>query len=326
MMTYLVTGGAGFIGSSIAQALLQAGERVRIIDDFSTGRWENIDSLPGRVELIEGSILDPALVDQAMSGVEVVFHQAAVPSVAFSVNHPVQSLRVGVEGTVVLLESARCKGVRRFIFAGSSSVYGNTPVLPKLETMSPLPLSPYAVSKLTCEHLLMVFSGLYGLETVTLRYFNVFGPRQNPAGEYAAVIARFITAILEGKRPIIYGDGEQTRDFCFIENVVDANLLAASTSRKLSGEVVNIACGQRVSLNDLVVMLQEEATACGWLSCLLSPEYQPPRAGDVRDSLADLRTARELIGYTPRVYLREGLRMNLEAFHALRENASAPTR
>jgi nucleoside-diphosphate-sugar epimerase len=311
MALFLVTGGAGFIGSSIAEALLAKGERVRILDDFSTGRRSNIEALKGDFELIEGSVVDPAVVTRAMQGVEVVFHQAAIPSVVRSVENPQASMLANVMGTTVVLDAARHAKVRRVIFAASSSAYGNTPTLPKVETMATVPLSPYAVSKLTGEHLVQVFSSLYGIETLSLRYFNVFGPRQDPTSQYAAVIPNFITAALKKTRPTVYGDGEQTRDFCFIENTVSANLLAASTSNKLSGEVVNIACGERISLNQLLAHLGDEA------GFTLSANYAPNRNGDVRDSLASIARARHLIGYEPRVNVREGLKRTFNAFKAM---------
>lgn len=311
MALYLVTGGAGFIGSSIAEALLAAGDSVRILDDFSSGRRENLRNLPGRHELVEGTIVDPATVAGAMRGVEVVFHEAAIPSVVRSVENPQATMLAGVQGTTVVLDAARRAGVKRVVFAASSSAYGDTPTLPKIETMTPQPLSPYAVSKLTCEHLMRVFAGLYGLETLSLRYFNIFGPRQDPKSEYAAVIPKFITAALRKERPVVFGDGEQTRDFCFIDNAVRANLQAATTPHKLRGEVVNIACGERTSLNQLLKYIGELTGA------RLDPEYRPTRPGDVRDSLADVTAARELIGYQPGVDVREGLKRTLEAFRRL---------
>jgi len=308
MGVHLVTGGAGFIGSSLAEVLLAQGERVRILDDFSTGRRQNVESLRGQVEVVEGSIVDPAVVERAMKGVEVVFHEAAIPSVARSVENPQRSLAVGVQGTTVVLDMARHAGVRRLVFAASSSAYGATPVLPKVETMATAPLSPYAVSKLACEHLVRVFSGLYGFETVSLRYFNVFGPRQDPASEYAAVIPRFITSAIKKQRPVVFGDGEQTRDFCFIDNTVAANVLAATTSNKLRGEVVNIACGERTSLNQLLKWVGEEA------GHEVKAEYREGRKGDVRDSLADIAAAQKLLGYEPKVTARDGLRRTFAAF------------
>ncbi len=311
MALHLVTGGAGFIGSSIAEALLAAGERVRILDDLSTGRRSNLEALTGNVEVIEGSVVDPVIVAAAMKGVEVVFHQAAIPSVVRSVENPQASLSVGVMGTTVVLDAARHAKVRRLMFAASSSAYGDTPTLPKVESMPASPLSPYAVAKLAGEHLVSVFSKLYGIETLSLRYFNVFGPRQDPTSQYAAVVPNFITAALKRTRPVVYGDGEQTRDFCFIENTVAANLLAATTPNKLSGEVVNVACGERTSLNQLLAHISEES------GFKLQPEYVPGRAGDVRDSLASIDRARKLLGYEPKVGARDGLRKTFAAFKQL---------
>ncbi len=312
MGMYLVTGGAGFIGSSIAESLLRRGDRVRIVDDFSTGRRENIASLRGDIEVVEGSVVDPSVVRQALTGVDVVFHQAAIPSVARSVEDPQATMLANVHGTTVLLDMARKAGVRRVIFAASSSAYGDTPVLPKVESMAVAPLSPYAVSKLTCEHLMRVFTKIYGIETVSLRYFNVFGPRQDPNSPYAAVIPNFIRAALDSKRASVFGDGEQTRDFCYIENAVEANLLAAGTSKRLSGEVVNIACGERISLNELLAILGAEVGAP------IEVEYGKARPGDVRDSLASVDAAQALLGYTPKVSVREGLRRTVAAFRAAR--------
>jgi nucleoside-diphosphate-sugar epimerase len=308
MASYLVTGGAGFIGSSIAEALLANGDRVRILDDFSSGRRSNLEGLPGVFELIEGTIVDPETVARAMAGVEVVFHEAAIPSVVRSVEDPQATMLAGVQGTTVVLDAARRARVRRVVFAASSSAYGDTPTLPKLETMEPQPLSPYAASKLAGEHLMRIFAQLYELETVSLRYFNVFGPRQDPKSEYAAVVPKFITAAIRKQRPIVFGDGEQTRDFCYIDNAVRANLLAATTSRRLRGEVVNVACGERTSLNQLLAHVGE------LVGVRLDPEYRPVRPGDVRDSLADVAAAREVLGYEPTVGVREGLKRTFEAF------------
>jgi UDP-glucose 4-epimerase len=284
------------------------GEAVRVLDDFSTGRRTNLEGLSGKLELVEGSIVDPATVERAMKGVEVVFHQAAIPSVSRSVENPQRSVMVNVQGTTVVLDVARHAKVRRVVFAASSSAYGDTPTLPKVETMPPAPLSPYAVAKLTCEHLMRVFASLYGIETVSLRYFNVFGPRQDPTSQYAAVIPNFITAAIKKTVPVVYGDGEQTRDFCFIDNTVSANLLAATTKNVLKGQVVNIACGERISLNQLLKYIGEEA------GYELRAEHKPARAGDVRDSLADLSAARALLCYEPRVKARDGLRKTFAAF------------
>jgi UDP-glucose 4-epimerase len=308
MARYLVTGGAGFIGSSIAEELVAKGESVRILDDFSSGRRENLTGPLANVELIEGTIVDPETVARAMKGVEVVFHQAAIPSVIRSVEHPQASMLVGVQGTTVVLDVARQVGVRRVIFAASSSAYGDAPELPKRETMEPQPLSPYAASKLAGEHLMRIFASLYGIETVSLRYFNVFGPRQDPKSEYAAVIPKFITAAIRRQRAVVFGDGEQTRDFCYIDNAVRANLLAAASDRKLAGQVVNIACGERTSLNQLLKHVGELAGA------RLEAEHRPTRPGDVRDSLADIQAARELLRYEPTVDVRAGLKRTYEAF------------
>ncbi len=312
MALHLITGGAGFIGSSIAEALLAAGERVRILDDFSSGRRENVESLPGKVEVIEGSVVDAPTVARAVKGAQVVFHEAAIPSVVQSVEAPSASMLAGAQGTTHVLDEARRAGVRRVVFAASSAAYGDSPALPKLETMEPQPLSPYAVSKLTGEHLMRVFAQLYGLETISLRYFNIFGPRQDPKSEYAAVVPRFITAALRKERATVYGDGEQTRDFCFVENAVRANLLAAESPRKLRGEVANVACGQRTSLNELLRAIAELA------GTRVEPNYLPGRAGDIRDSHADIGVARELLGYEPKIGVREGLARTFAAFSARR--------
>lgn len=310
MALYLITGGAGFIGSSIAAALLKSGERVRIIDDFSTGRRENLESLPGSPEIYEGQLQNADLLKRALDGVSVVLHQAAIPSVARSVGEPVSSLDANVMGTINLIDQVRRAGVKRIVFAGSSSAYGQTKQLPKVESMPTQPLSPYAVSKVTGEQLLRVATSLYGIEAITLRYFNVFGPNQDPNSQYAAVIPNFITAALTGARPRVFGDGGQTRDFCYIDNAVSANLLAANTSHKLSGEIVNIACGESISLNQLLELIGNEA------GCVLEPEYLEPRPGDVRDSLADIALAKELLGYEPLVRVREGVARTFAAFKA----------
>jgi nucleoside-diphosphate-sugar epimerase len=308
MALHLVTGGAGFIGSSIAEALLASGERVRVLDDFSSGRRENLEGLPGHLELIEGTVVDPATVKRAVDGVQTVFHEAAIPSVSRSVENPQATMLAGAQGTTIVLDQARHARVRRVVFAASSSAYGDTPVLPKVEAMEPQPLSPYAASKLTGEHLMRIFAQLYDLETVSLRYFNVFGPRQDPKSDYAAVIPKFLTAAIRKQRATVYGDGEQTRDFCHIDNAVRANLLAAGTSRKLTGQIVNVACGERTSLNQLLKYIAELAGA--WIE----PQYLEARAGDIRDSLADISVARELLGYQPSVDIREGLKRTFKAF------------
>ena len=305
--TALVTGGAGFIGSHLVDRLVRDGWRVRVLDDFSSGREQNLAGAAGRIELLRGDLCDEALAARALAGVEVVFHQAAVPSVPRSVAEPVRTNRVNVTGTLQLLEAARAAGVRRLVFAASSSAYGNTAKLPKSEDMPPTPESPYALQKLAGEEYCRLYTRLYGFETVALRYFNVFGPRQNPQSEYAAVVPRFITACLSGQPPVIYGDGEQTRDFTFIGDVVEANLLAAA-SEKAVGAVVNVAGGRRISLNELLRAIQELA------GTRQPARHEPARAGDVRDSLASLARAADLLGYRPRTTLLDGLAATIDSY------------
>ncbi|TAK19649.1 MAG: SDR family oxidoreductase [Myxococcaceae bacterium] len=307
-MKVLVTGGAGFIGGHLIDALLAQNAEVRVIDNFSTGRRENIDRVRNRIDFIEADICDPEAIARAVHGVELVFHEAAIPSVSRSVADPVASNQANVGGTVSVLNAARLAGVRKLVYAASSSAYGDTPTLPKVETMTPRPMSPYAISKLAGEQYVTVFGKLYGFETVSLRYFNVFGPRQDPKSEYAAVIPRFVTTILAGQRPVIFGDGEQTRDFCFIENTVSANLLAAKATTH--GEVVNVACGARVSLNALIKLINEE------LGTDVKPEYATGRPGDVRDSLADITAAQKLLGYEVLFDLRAGLKKAIDWYRA----------
>ncbi|MBK9263588.1 MAG: SDR family oxidoreductase [Polyangiaceae bacterium] len=316
---YLVTGGAGFIGSNIVSALVSAGERVRVLDDLSTGSWENLAALESSssVERIQGDIRNADTVARACAGVEVVLHQAALGSVPRSIDDPITSDAVNVGGTVTVLDVARKQGVRRVIFAASSAAYGDTEVLPKHEDMAPRPLSPYAVTKRACEHYCEVFARIYGLETISLRYFNVFGPHQTPEGVYAAAIPRFVDAAL-AQRPIrIFGDGEQTRDFCYVDNAVAANLLAATTPRKLTGEIVNIAGGRRVSLNALCTEIGRV------MGRRLSVQHEDPRPGDVRHSLADVSRAKELIGYEPKVRWEEGLEPTIRFIEALRSSGLA---
>lgn len=306
---YLVTGAAGFIGSHLAQALVERGAVVRVLDNFATGHEANLRVLDGHAELIQGDLRDPQTVRAAVAGIDVVFHQAALASVPRSIADPLTSLETNVNGTQHVLLAARDAGVRRVVYAGSSSVYGDTPVLPKREDMCPHPLSPYALQKLTGELLCGVFTRIYGLETVVLRYFNVFGPRQDPASEYAAVIPRFLSAVLEHRRPIVFGDGEQTRDFTYVANVVHANLLAADAPDAV-GRTINVGCGERISLNEVLRL------AGSLLEVSVDPEYRAPRSGDVHDSLADITLARQLLGYEPTVTVREGLARTLEALHA----------
>ncbi len=302
----LVTGGAGFIGSHIVDRLLAEGCEVRVLDDFSSGRESNLEASKTRIELIRGSIEDAATLQRALDGVSVVFHEAAVPSVPRSVAEPLRTNRVNLDGTLLLLETARTCGVRRLVFAASSSAYGDTPTLPKIETMPPMPLSPYGLQKYAGEVYCQLYHRLYGLETVALRYFNIFGPRQNPNSEYAAVIPRFIRCCLRGEAPHIYGDGGQTRDFTFVSDAVEANLLAA-TSPRAPGRVINVAGGRRTSLNELFAAVKQATGAT------LDPIHEPARAGDVRDSLADLSLAREALGYQPAVTLEEGVARTIAA-------------
>ncbi len=308
-MRVLVTGGAGFIGSNLCDALVARGDDVRVLDNFSSGRRENLARLAGKIDLHEGDLRDRSACARAVEGVALILHEGAVPSVVRSVEDPVTTNDANVMGTMNILDAARRAGVERLVFAASSAAYGETEVLPKVETMTPDPVSPYAVSKLAGEHYLRVFAKLYGMKTVSLRYFNVFGPRQDPKSDYAAVVPRFITSILGGRPPTIYGDGEQSRDFCYIANVVQANLLAASAD--VHGEVVNIACAERTTLNQLVQIINEE---CG---AALVATHEPPRAGDVRHSLADIGAANRLIGYKPTHMLREGLREAIQHYRKL---------
>ncbi len=302
----LVTGGAGFIGSHIASGLTAKGARVRVIDDLSTGYRQNLEEIGGDIDFVEGSVADENALRRALRDVEIVFHQAAIPSVPRSVENPRQTHVACVDATFSLLIAAREMGVRRIVYAGSSSAYGDQPTLPKIEGMLPEPLSPYAVAKLVGEYYCQVFTRVYGLETVTLRYFNVFGPRQDPSSQYSGVISRFISALLTGERPVIYGDGEQSRDFTYIDNVVTANLKAAETSKGL-GQIINIANGKRISLNQL---LQELISLTGRSG--VTPDYQPTRAGDVKHSLADISRARELLAYEPLADLRTGLQKTID--------------
>lgn len=302
----LVTGGAGFIGSHIASALAASGARVRIIDDLSTGYLENIEEIGGDVDFIQGSVADEASLKRAIEGAELVFHEAAIPSVPRSVENPRQTHVASVDSTFSLLLAAKENNVRRIVYAASSSAYGDQPTLPKVETMLPEPLSPYAVAKLVGEHYCQVFTRVYGLETVSLRYFNVFGPRQDPSSQYSGVISRFIGALLGGETPVIYGDGKQSRDFTYIGNVVDANLRAAE-SAKAVGYVINVANGERISLNQLLKELQDLTGKTN-----VKADYQPTRAGDVKHSLADISRARDLLGYAPKTDLRQGLSLTID--------------
>jgi UDP-glucose 4-epimerase len=303
----LVTGGGGFIGCNLVRALLERGDDVRVLDNFSTGNRANLSDLAGDVELVEGELRSYERVHAATRRVEVVFHQGALPSVPRSVHDPLTTGAVNVEGTLNVLLAARDEGVHRVVFASSSSIYGNSRELPRVETQSPDPISPYAVSKLAAERYCVSFSRVYPLETVALRYFNVFGPNQDPTSQYAAAVPRFITAIADERAVPIYGDGEQRRDFTYVANVVGANLLAAE-AENVSGAVINIATGRGVSVNEL-------ADAIGvTLGVPVEREYEPERAGDVRDSWADVTRARALLGYEARVGLEEGLLLAAESF------------
>jgi nucleoside-diphosphate-sugar epimerase len=302
----LVTGGAGFVGSHIAAALLESGARVRVIDDLSTGHRENLEEIGGELDFIEASLTDEAALQRALEDVELVFHEAAIPSVPRSVSDPRSTHVACVDATFSLLLAARERRVRRVVYAASSSAYGDQPTLPKVEDMRPDPLSPYAVAKLVGEYYCRVFTRVYGLETVALRYFNVFGPRQDPTSQYSGVISRFIAALLQGETPVIFGDGEQSRDFTYVANVARANLNAAETTTGI-GQVINVANGERTTLNELLGILKrltgrDDAKA----------EYREMRAGDVRDSQADNTRAREMLDYQTLVGLEEGLQSTID--------------
>ncbi len=309
MAAYVVTGGAGFIGSNIVARLVSDGEDVRVVDDFSTGRPENLAEFADRIELLEGSICDEGLLARAFDGADYVLHQAALASVQRSVENPLASNEANVEGTVKVLTAARDAGVKRVVYASSSSVYGDTPELPKREDMKTDPLSPYAVSKLAGEHYCRVFNDLFEIETVSLRYFNVFGPRQDPESQYAAVIPIFVQRLLAGEAPQVFGDGEQSRDFTYVENAVEANLLAA-TAEGAGGAVCNVGCGRRYTLNELLDSLR------GLIASNVGAEYLEERPGDVRHSLAEIEEARARLGYEPLVDFEEGLRRTVEWYRA----------
>ena len=302
----LITGGAGFVGSHIATALVDAGARVRVVDDLTTGYLRNLSHIESKIDFIEGSVGDAATLERALSDVEWVFHEAAIPSVPRSVDRPRESHEASVNATFALLLAARDQKVRRLVYAASSSAYGDQPELPKREDMKPAPLSPYAVGKLVGEYYGQVFTNVYGLETVSLRYFNVFGPRQDPGSQYSGVISRFMSSLVNGEQPIIYGDGGQSRDFTFVSNVVDANLRAAESTDAV-GKVINVANGRQVTLNELLEIMK---TVTG--KSTAAARYEPLRVGDVRHSLADISLARSLLGYEPRIGLEEGLRLTFD--------------
>jgi nucleoside-diphosphate-sugar epimerase len=304
MATYLVTGGAGFIGSHLAEELIRRQHRVRVVDSLITGKRSNLEHLPA-VEFMEGDLADADVAARAVRGIDYVLHQAAIPSVPKSVKDPVTSNRANIDASLNILVAARDAGIKRLVYAGSSSAYGDTPTLPKREDMPTSPLSPYALQKLVAEQYCQMFTKLYGFETVTIRYFNVFGPRQDPGSPYSGVISLFSTALLEGRQPVIYGDGEQTRDFTYIANVVDG-VLRACEARQAAGEVINVATGGRISLNELLRTMNRIVGKD------IGPIYKEPREGDVRDSQADIAKAERLLGYRPLVNLEEGLKRTLE--------------
>jgi UDP-glucose 4-epimerase len=317
-MRVLVTGGAGFIGSNLVHALLARGDHVRVFDNFSTGHRHNLAEIANDVDLIEGDLRSYERVHHAVRGCEVVFHQGALPSVPRSVQDPITSNEINVGGTLNVLLTSRDEGVRRVVFASSSSIYGDAPGFPRSESMLASPLAPYAVSKLAAEHYCRVFHSVYGLETVALRYFNVFGRRQDPRSQYSAVVPKFISAMRQGEPPTIYGNGEQSRDFTHVDNVVAANLLAAD-ARDAAGRAVNVGYGEQHSLNTLVEVLN------GLLESAIEPLYGDPRPGDVDRSLADISLAKELLGYEPAVGFEEGLRLTIADLEENRTGGLAPS-
>jgi UDP-glucose 4-epimerase len=309
-MNCLVTGGAGFIGSHLATALVERGDTVRVLDNLSTSGGSNLAHLNSQVEFLKGDLLDQGQLERAVAGVEVVFHQAALASVPRSVEKPLETHEACATATLRLLDASRRAGVRRVVYAGSSSAYGNQRASSKRESDVPSPLSPYAAAKLAGEAYCQAFTASYGLETVVIRYFNVFGPRQDPNSEYSAVIPKFVVAMLEGKRPTIYGDGLQSRDFTYVDNVVQGNLEAA-TRPEAVGQVLNVACGRQFSLLDLIGSINRV------LGAKIEPIFAPPRAGDVKESLADITLARELLGYEPAIDFETGLRRSIEYYRTL---------
>jgi UDP-glucose 4-epimerase len=310
MRSFLVTGGAGFIGSHIAEALVNRGDRVRVLDNLSTGRSENLAAFRNKIEFIEGDIVDPATVARAVEGVDCIYHEAALASVQWSIDRPLDSHAACCTGTVNILDAARRAGVRRVVFAASAAAYGDQPLSSKRETDEVDPLSPYAAAKLASEHYLHAFSAAFGLETVALRYFNVFGPRQDPASPYSAVIPLFITAMLAGKQPKVFGDGRQSRDFVFVANVVQANLLAADAPN-VSGRSFNVATGRGTDLLHLIELLNRLLGTC------IKPHHEPPRVGDIRESLADITKARKYLGYEPQVDFDEGLQRSIDYYRSI---------
>jgi nucleoside-diphosphate-sugar epimerase len=311
MAIYLITGIAGFIGSSLARELLQRGEQVRGIDNFSTGKRENLAQILGQIDFREADLLDLDAMKLACTGVDYVLHQAAIPSVPKSVLDPIGSNRANVDGTLNLLVAARDAKVKRVVYASSSSTYGDTPTLPKHEAMTPDPISPYAVAKLASERYMISFYRCYGLETVALRYFNIFGPRQDPSSPYSGVLAKFITQMLGGKQPTIFGDGEQSRDFTYIDNTVEANLLACKApAQQAAGKVFNVATGRRITLNETFKLLQTLTSYSG------SPIHGAERGGDIKHSLADISAAGKHLGYRPKVNFEDGLRQTVDWYRS----------
>ena len=306
-----MTGGAGFIGSHLAEAFVDAGHRVRVLDNLLGGHRENLAHVAADVEVVEGDCSDPVAAARAVRGVDAVYHQAAVPSVARSVEDPAAAHRNSATATLAMLVAARDAGARRFVYAGSSSVYGDSAALPKREDMTPRPLSPYAVGKLAGEHYVRIFASLYGMETLTLRYFNVFGPRQDAGSPYSGVISLFVTAMLEGRTPVVYGDGGQSRDFTYVANVVDGNLRALA-AKGLAGQAVNVATGRRTTLNALLKALGRE------LGVPAKAERRAARAGDIRHSLAEVKAAKKLLGYKPVVDFETGLKLTLDWYRGVR--------
>jgi nucleoside-diphosphate-sugar epimerase len=308
MASYLVTGGAGFIGSHLAEELVRRGQRVRVVDSLITGKRQNLAHIPG-VEFIQGDLADLAVAKRAVEEIDFVLHQAAIPSVPRSVQDPITSNTANIDASLNVLVAARDARVKRVVYAGSSSAYGDAPTLPKVETMPTAPLSPYALQKLVAEQYCQMFTRLYGLETVTIRYFNVFGPRQDPSSPYSGVISLFISGLCEGRQPTIYGDGGHTRDFTYVANVVDG-VLRACEAKGASGEVINVATGGRISLNQLFQTIRDLVGA------RVDPIYADPRPGDVRDSQADIEKARRLLGYEPKVSFDEGLKKTVEWYRS----------
>jgi len=305
MNRFLVTGGAGFIGSNICRKLISEGCFVRVVDNLLTGKKSNLSDIIGKIEFVEADMGDDKVARSAMKDIDVVLHEGALPSVPRSVDDPAATHKHCVDATFTLLLAARDSGIKRFVYASSSSAYGDTPTLPKVETMPPQPLSPYAVGKLVGEYYCTVFFKVFGLETISLRYFNVFGPNQDPTSQYAAAIPAFVTAILKDKPPTIYGDGLQSRDFTYVDNVVEANLFAAK-AKHTSGQVLNIACGQSVTVNEVIDDINEV------LGKNIKPKYAPPRPGDVKHSLADITIAQKTIGYKPSIQFKDGLQKAID--------------